>query len=383
MKTPVSVVQVGSGGFAASHLKKLLDPEMAEHLKLVGVVDPYAINSPHYNRFKDLVPVYNDLTGFYAENSASLAFIATPIHLHFQQCMTAMENGSHVLCEKPLVPTLSQLELLAAKSKSTGKMLGVAFQWCYSAVMLNIKERVLAGEFGKPLNLKSLVAWPRGWSYFSRSWAGKLKTSDGELVHDSVISNAAAHYLQNMLFLLGPSMAESAELTDIAVECYRANDIETFDTVALRGQASDADIFITASHAINYNLPHPLMDYAFENARILISFCEQDGRCVIHHKDGRVEDMGSGLGGGSWNELIFTAQSIRDGRPWCCTIDTVRPFTKIIDFIFSNVKAQPFNNAFVVRDLDKQCTYVKNLHLDLMECFHRCKLPSEIDFLWK
>ena len=378
MKTPVSTVQVGSGGFAASHLKKLLDPKMAEHLQLVGVVDPYAAASPHYDTFKNLVPVYDDLAGFYAENSAELAFVSTPIHLHFEHCMTAMDNGSHVLCEKPLVPTPGQLELLAEKSKSTGKALAVAFQWCHSSVMLNIKERILAGEFGKPLSLKSLVCWPRNWKYFSRSWAGRLTTEDGKLIRDSVLSNASSHYLQNMLFLLGPSMAESAELTNIAAECYRANDIETFDTIAMRGQAEGANVYLAASHAANYMINHPLMDYSFENARILISFCQQDGRCVIHHKDGRIEDMGDGLGGGFWNEMIFAAQSIRGERPWTCTIDTVRPFTKVIDYVFSNVKVQNFNEAFIVRDSENQRTYVKNFHLDLMECYNRCKLPREI-----
>jgi len=383
MKTPISVVQVGSGGFAASHLKKMLDPKMAEHLQLVGVVDPYAASSSQYDNFKNLVPVYDTLADFYAENSADLAFIATPIHLHFEQCITAMDNGSHVLCEKPLVPTLNQLDQLEAKSKSTCKTCAVAFQWCHSSVMLNLKERILAGEFGKPINLKALVSWPRAWSYFSRSWAGRLISDCGKPVRDSILSNATAHYIQNMLFVLGPTMAKSAELTNINAECYRANDIETFDTIALSGQAGGADVFFAASHATNFNTHHPLIDYTFENARILISFCEQDGRCVVHRADGRIEDMGDALGNGFWNELIFASQSVRGERPWCCTIDTVRPFTALVDHVFSNVSIKQFNNSYIVQDLDKQRTFVKNLHLDLIECYNMRKLPQEIGFAWQ
>jgi len=382
MSTPISVVMVGSAGYAASHVNKLLDPKVADELRLVAVVDPFAASSPHYERFKTLVPVYDSLTEFYIKQSADLAFIATPIHLHFEQCMTAMDNGSHVLCEKPLVPTLALLDLLKAKSVSTGKTLAVAFQWCNSTVILGIKERILAGEFGKPLSMKSYTTWSRGWKYFARSWAGKRKSEDGKPINDSVLSNATAHYIHNILFLLGPSMIESATLEDIRAECYLVNDLESFDTIVMRGQISGAKIFYAASHATNYHLPHPVIDYSFENARILFSFAEQDGHCNIHHKDGRIEKLGSATGSGMWDNIVFPAQSVKGLRPWYCTIDTVRPFTELIDYVFSQVPVLPFNKEFVVTDTENQITYVKNLHLDLMEGFNRMKLPTETGLPW-
>lgn len=392
---PAKIVMVGSGGYAVNHVENLLNAKMAQNCTLVAVVDPFAKKSLQYDNFKNLVPVYDTLQEFYLNHTADLAFIATPIPLHVKQCITAMENGSHVLCEKPLVPTMAELELLQAKSDATGKTIAVAFQWCHSDTMLAIKRRIISGELGRPISMKTYVTWPRTWAYYSRSWAGKRKNADGELIHDSVLTNATAHYLQNMLFLLGENMIQSAYMSDIKAECYRANfrdpmhtlanemsDIETFDTIALKGKVAGADIFFTSSHATNYKLLHPSMDYTFENARVLINFANQDGDCVIHYKDGRIEYMGQGVGNGLWDRIAYNAQSAMGLRPWCCTIETVRPFTQLIDYVFENVTVKDFPPNFIVNDSDTRATYVKNLHIDLLDCYNFGRLPSEMGLGW-
>ena len=376
MSTPV--VLVGSGGYATNYVRMLL--ENLFDMQMVGIVDPYATASPYYDRFKDY-PIYNNLDEFYAKHSAELAIVSTPIHLHFEQCMTALENGSHVLCEKPLVPTLTQLDQLAAKAESVGKTLSVGFQWCFSPVMRNIKERIMTKEFGAPLCFKSYVSWPRDWSYYARSsWAGKYKTADGKPVYDSVISNATAHYIQNCLFLLGPNMEEAAELQNLKHECYRANDIETFDTIALKGKAGGADVFYAASHALNYKL-NPIMDCSFENARILANIFNQDWTITIHHKDGRIEEITQEYDS-NVNKMEFVTDIIKGLRPPACSTKTVRAFTALLDAVFTELDVRQFNEDFVVRDDEAKCTYVKNLHMDLWECFLQNKLPSEMGFVW-
>ena len=49
-----------------------------------------------------------------------------------------------------------------------------------------------------------MVSFPRPLSYFKRNdWAGHLRTPAGEDVLDSPLNNATAHYLHNMLYVLG------------------------------------------------------------------------------------------------------------------------------------------------------------------------------------
>lgn len=78
-----------------------------------------------------------------------------------------------------------------------------------------------------------------------------LNISNREWLLDSVASNAAAHYLHNILFLTGNEMEISADPIKIEAEVYRANPIEMFDTCALRIRtADDAELLFYAAHAV-------------------------------------------------------------------------------------------------------------------------------------
>ena len=379
--TPLKTVLVGAGGYAANYVKMLLNPKMADQLQLIAVVDPYAIASPEYEQFKHL-SVYDQLSDFFAAHTADLAIISSPIHFHLEQCMTALDNGAHVLCEKPLVPTLAERDKLAEKLRTTGKSIAVGFQLSFATLMLHLKERILSGEFGKPMSLKAFVSWPRDWAYYARSaWAGKLLSADGKVINDSVASNATAHYIHNMLFMLGSSLAEAAPLQDLTAECYRANAIQTFDTIVFGGKAAGADIFYTATHATDTTI-QPMLEYTFQNARIEINIYKSHDYCTIHHSDGRTEKLTQTLDDGDWNKVAFTAESIKGLRPQICNVETVRPFTAVIDEVFANVPFHPFKTEFIVQDVENKRTYVKNLLADLQEGHRQEKLPSEMGFPW-
>lgn len=383
MSRKLKTVLAGAGGYGEIYADMLLDRRAREYFDFTAIVDPYAKNSGKYGDFFGIIPIYDTLEEFYSKNSAHLAIISTPIHLHFPQCVTALENGSHVLCEKPLVPTIEQYELLEKKARGINRTLSVGFQWCYSEVMQSLKKRILSGEFGKPVRLKSFVSWPRDRQYYERGgkWAGKIKTAENLPVYDSVASNATAHYIQNMLFLLGGTMEESANLSDTFAECYKANDIESFDTIIFSGCAGGAAVFYAASHAVNYTV-NPVMSYEFEKAVILVNVFDQDFLCFVHHKNGTVENLGEAAANGEKNKLFHTAEHILGKRDFACTNKTVKPITAFIDAVFNEVPFIKFPDDFVIKDEKSGFTYVKNLHLDLMRCFELAKLPSEMGLPW-
>ncbi|MCL1787559.1 MAG: Gfo/Idh/MocA family oxidoreductase [Defluviitaleaceae bacterium] len=379
--TPVKVALVGAGGYAALYVRILLDPQMAQTTELVAIVDPYAAASPVYDQIKHL-PIYNNLSQFFAHHTADLVIISSPIQLHFEQCMTALENGANVLCEKPLVPTVAELDKLAEKVKETGKTLAVGFQLSYASLIVDLKKRILSGEFGRPISLKAYLSWPRDWEYYGRNaWAGKRKSADGKLINDSVASNATAHYIHNMLFMLGEEMAAAAMLEGLEAECYRANDIETFDTIVFRGKAAGADVFYTATHADTETI-HPMLEYTFEKARIEIQMFGGADPGTIHYNDGREEKLTLTTADGDQNKVAFTAQNVRGLYPQLCNHETVRPITTLLDDIFANVPFVPFPQSFVVQDQDKKCTHVNNLREDLLAGHKQSKLPSEMGFAW-
>jgi len=383
MQKPIPTLLVGIGGYGATYVNLFLDGKFDGKLSLVGAVDPYAHNSKSYDLLKDRMPICSSMDDFFVSHKAELVIVCTPAHLHYEHCVTALKYGAHVLCEKPLVPTLADLDRLQQVCGTSDKALAVGFQHCYSDVMLALKKRVLAGEFGRPVTLKNYISWPRTWAYYGRGigWAGKIKTDSGAYVNDSVVSNAMAHFIQNAMFLLGPNMNDSIPFHNIQVECYRVNDIESFDTIAFKGRVVDADIYFYASHATRRNIP-PIMDYKFENARIMVNVLAHDYECTIHHQDGRIENLGMLLKDAKESALRAMIRHIRGEHVFLCTTNTVRPYTAFIDAIFENVPFHDFPDSCVVIDYEAQTTYVKNLHLDLLDCFNQNKLPSEAALPW-
>jgi len=382
VKKPLKTVLVGAGGYAELYLEILLDGKSDDYIDFTAIVDPYAKKSALYERFKDKIPVYDNLEKCYKHHPADFTIISTPINLHYSQSITALEHGSHVLCEKPLVPSMEQLVSLEEKYKKTGKTLSVGFQQCYSNVMRGLKKRVLDGEFGKPVCLKAFISWPRVLDYYERaSWAGKLTLPDGELVRDSVATNATSHYLQNMLWLLGRRMDEAAYLSNTAVECYKAYDIETFDTMAMRGDASGTEVCFITTHATNYTI-NPVFIYEFEKACFITNLFTFDDQIEIHHNNGIVEKLGNFYGDGIENKPLYTVQSIMGERDFDSPIKTVKPFTEFFDKVFEQVEFYNFPDELIIKDIPSRQTYVKNLHLDLYKCFQDGKMPSEIGFPW-
>ena len=76
--------------------------------------------------------------------------VATPDHLHAEQSIAAMKNGKHVLCEKPMVPTMEECsQIIKTVEKTKMKfMIGQArrFYLYFNKTVKSILESGVLGE---------------------------------------------------------------------------------------------------------------------------------------------------------------------------------------------------------------------------------------------
>ena len=108
----INIALCGIGGYAMLYTRYILDKN-DPRIQPVGVVEPYPQSCP---RLGDLeaagIPVYATMEELYAAQKVDLTVIATPIQFHTPQILTALKNGSHVLCEKPLCADEKDIEIL-------------------------------------------------------------------------------------------------------------------------------------------------------------------------------------------------------------------------------------------------------------------------------
>ena len=148
--------------------------------------------------------------------------ICLPPHLHFSACKKSLEAGKHVICEKPLVSSLKEIDELEKISKENGKIIFPVFQYRYGQGCSKLKALMKSGLAGKPLVASLETHWNRDEEYYSKAWRG---TWDGEQGGAILSHSIHIHDLISMIF--GPVSNVFAKLTT------RVNNIEVEDCAAL------------------------------------------------------------------------------------------------------------------------------------------------------
>ncbi len=75
--------------------------------------------------------------------------VVTPVSTHFQLGMDALENGKHVLMEKPLTATTEQAEVLIETAERKNLTLMVDHTFLYTGAVRKIKDLVARGDLGE------------------------------------------------------------------------------------------------------------------------------------------------------------------------------------------------------------------------------------------
>ncbi len=353
----VKVVLVGIGGYGGTYVNEVLRPETLEKIELVGIVDPYPASCRRLDELTALAgEPYADIKDFYAEKSADLAVISTPIGFHTSNITTALKHGSDVLCEKPLCGDARDIEPLLEAERKSGHRVHIGYQWSHSAAIEALKRDVVAGVYGEPVSLKTLILWPRDRLYFKRGtgWAGKIRDASGALIYDSVANNAAAHYLHNMLYVTGKKLDESRPATAVSAQLFRVNPIENFDTALIRCTLEGgAEATFIASHAIDRS-QNPMFDYKFTGGRVTYTqdpvpegISDADaytrGHVIGVTSDGELRDYGDPFANVNRKfHIARAAAAHEEGAEVICGIKAASEHTRVINYIGENFQIGEF-----------------------------------------
>lgn len=97
--------------------------------------------------------------------------IVTPNHLHFEPAILALNNGFHVVLDKPMTFTLEQAYQLREKVKETRLLFALTHTYTGYPLIKEARHRVHRGDFGK---IRRIYAeYPQGW--LSEDIAGENK----------------------------------------------------------------------------------------------------------------------------------------------------------------------------------------------------------------
>lgn len=382
-----SIVLIGIGGYGTLYVDEILRDMDNGLCALVGAVDPAAKTSPRCELLCSRgVPIYDTPDAFFAEHTADICCIAAPIQFHTPYTLLALKYGCHVVCEKPLSGDFRDGILLDAIADREYKFVISGYQWSHSAAMLALKRDILDGKFGAPKHLKTRVLWPRAQSYFRRGsgWAGKRYAVDGTPIFDSVANNAAAHYLHNMLFVLGDRIDRAAMPVSVDAELLRANPIENFDSCVLRMKLEGcADALFIATHSTRENI-NPVFTYEFEHGTVTYAQEEKTG-IIATFDDGTTKNYGDPFAD-QMNKVRYAICAADQGvydRELPCTAMTAVPHARTIaaiaDAPIVDVPETMIETVMIGAEKNDPLRVVVGLKAALCACYEKGCMLSELD----
>ncbi|MCT2582403.1 Gfo/Idh/MocA family protein [Actinophytocola gossypii] len=174
MATYTSAI-VGTGVIAGFHAASLERLGGRSRIVAATDIDPNALDV-----FADKWSVpgrYPDLDTLLAEESPDLVHLCTPPGLHAAQAVAALERGCHVLCEKP--PVLSLAELDAISAAAGRARFATVFQHRFGSGAEGLRGLIGDPRLGRPTAAVCHTLWFRPDEYFAVPWRGNWDVEGG------------------------------------------------------------------------------------------------------------------------------------------------------------------------------------------------------------
>ncbi len=295
---PVRFVVIGLGGYGLVHIEAVRWLARQGLGRLTGVValpvDRAARPDMVASLQQEGVVLYESVEQFMSSGIRTADVLTVPIgiHEHVPVSIAAMEAGLHVYCEKPVAGTVQEVDQLIAARDRTGRHCAIGFQHIYSNSLRQLKARIQGGRLGSLTRATLFSGWPRSKQYFTRNeWTGKLRIGQ-DWILDSPANNANAHYLLNILYA-GSHMEGAASTKALTAHLYRANPLESTDTVQLRFVTDEGvRMHVILTHA--NGSPHgPRM--VFTGERGTAYWQTDEGFSIVRYADGSAETFDNRL----------------------------------------------------------------------------------------
>jgi len=101
--------------------------------------------------------------------------VVTPNHLHFEPCKIALENGFHVIVDKPLAFSLAEAKTLRKIVVKTGLILALTHTYTGYPMVKEARNFIKAGKLGAVR--KVFVEYSQGWLSTSLEKTGNVQAS--------------------------------------------------------------------------------------------------------------------------------------------------------------------------------------------------------------
>jgi len=176
--------------------------------------------------------------------------VANPLHRRIVEGLLAA--GKHVLCEKPMAPSVEDAQAMVAAAQASGRQAAIGFTFRRSPAIAAIRDQVERGSIGRPLHFNGHY-WcdyacdpggPMSWRYKGGAGSGALSDIGSHLLDlaefvcgpvQSVRGAVLSTFITERALPLGTAMGHAAVAVSDEREPVENEDLVTFTTTFASG----------------------------------------------------------------------------------------------------------------------------------------------------
>jgi len=227
---------IGLGVMGSNHARKILSGEVPR-LELVAVCDRSEEKLAAFEgqqRFADSGEMIRS-------GAVDAVLIATPHYSHTTIGADALENGLHVLVEKPISVHKADCERLVSAFGGNGQIFSAMFNQRTDPVYGKVRDLIEKGELGRIQRFNWTVTnWFRTQSYYnSGDWRATWGGEGG-----GVLLNQCPHNLDLLQWMFG---MPSAVYANCEIGRYHEIEVEDDVTALLRYEDGSTGTFVTST----------------------------------------------------------------------------------------------------------------------------------------
>lgn len=202
MNKTYGVVLVGCGHIGSAHMDEIY---YREGIKVIGVSDVDPVKAQLFAKKYASGSWNTDYKAYLEDPQADIFIIATYTSTHLTILKDCLAHGKHVLCEKPITPTLEEGKEFVRLVKQSGSKVLVGLILRHNKTYREVAKMLKSGVIGSPIVIRMVQ------NHHTMDWSRYEK-----LLEDCPpIIDCGIHYIDVMRWFTGAEIVKVGGITAV------------------------------------------------------------------------------------------------------------------------------------------------------------------------
>ena len=183
---PLKIAVLGLGYYAENWIAPAIAQSAYAELTSIITGSPNKISKwKKLYKIKDShIYNYDNLDTILHNKDVDCVYIVTPTGTHADFSVRCLEAKKHVICEKPMAPTVADCDLMLSAAKKVNKTLQIGYRLYWDPYNVGLMDAIKTEKFGKLIGMQGGFSYDHGLETQEGDWRINNKMNPGGPLFD-------------------------------------------------------------------------------------------------------------------------------------------------------------------------------------------------------